>query len=238
MKTLTMNRSLGLGLLAVLACAILIVPNAASAAVISTVDTTGSYSTASGWVLTDDLLQVSGSTVSLTNYTPTSTATGNSGDILRDGSIGTTLGLDYANMLLESPSGGADGWIAEYAFDTSVNTEGYDIYSIASISAANLSWTDLDPQSFDLFVHTVGGDWTEIGDGFTGNSDPNGAVRVTVTDDGGAPLATGVDGIRFVSTGSLRGSYRELDVVGTVTPEPATAGLLALGGLALLRRRR
>ncbi len=209
--------------------------SSASAAIVTNVETTTTNSVLKGWALANDLLETQGSSVSLTNYVPTANGSGTNADTLRDGSSGNSTAAEYAEMLLEDSTDTADGWVAEYAFDTSVNTFGYDLTSIASISG--LAFGDLDEQSFDIFYSVVGSDdWIELGDGFAGNASPDGGVRVTITDDTGV-LASGVDGLRFVSTGSLRGSYRELDVVGVATapiPEPAASlMLLTAGGLAL-----
>jgi hypothetical protein len=65
------------------------------------------------------------------------------------------------------------------------------------------------------------------------------ANRTTIADSGAAALATGVTGIRF-DFGTVENGYTgyaELDVIGTV-PEPASVGLLGMGGLGLLARRR
>jgi len=64
------------------------------------------------------------------------------------------------------------------------------------------------------------------------------AARTTITDTGGAPLATNVTAIRF-DFGAVENNYTgtaELAVVGT--PEPASLAVFGVGGLALLARRR
>ena len=67
--------------------------------------------------------------------------------------------------------------------------------------------------------------------------------QVVIVDDSAGPLATGVNALRFTFNGADVEVFREFDVVGNATggtavPEPASMGLLALGGLAALRRRR
>ncbi len=70
---------------------------------------------------------------------------------------------------------------------------------------------------------------------YTGGS-PS-ALQVLVTGIG----LTNVTAVQFSFPSTQNGyvGYRELDVLGTAsTPEPASLGLLGLGGLSFLARRR
>jgi MYXO-CTERM domain-containing protein len=151
-------------------------------------------------------------------------------------------GGDYEDLGLPALVGAAWPSTGSYIdFDLGVGTGlGYNITEIQSISA----WQDLglNNQNYDVLVKYLGDA------GFTAlttvtyqpfNSG-GGAVKVNVTDDTGV-LASGIEGIRFdflATAGHTAGSvYREIDVMGTPTPEPATMALLGLGALALRRRR-
>ena len=95
-------------------------------------------------------------------------------------------------------------------------------------------------QAYTVWLRTVGGSFTDF---FTiPNQGTGGNVHeIVIADDGGALLATGVDGIRFnfADTGVGWTVNRELDVMGTATtPEPATMIMLAAGLPALMKRRR
>ena len=66
-------------------------------------------------------------------------------------------------------------------------------------------------------------------------------AKVSLSNAGGAALATGVVGVRFNFANVQNGfvGYRELDVLGSaVVPEPASMLLFGLGALALVGARR
>jgi len=116
--------------------------------------------------------------------------------------------------------------------NTSVNTLGYDITSMTSIA----SWFSSDryAQTITVAYSLVGSD-DFVTLGTFSNSD-NVSTKIVLTDSTGV-IASGVDAIRC--TLSSMTTFKELDVAGTPTlPEPATMGLLTLGGLGMLIRRK
>ena len=154
-------------------------------------------------------------------------------------------GGDYEDLGLPALVGAAwPSTTSTIEYDLGVGTgDGYDITEIQSISA----WQDLglSNQNFNVLVKYLGDA------GFTALTTViyqpfntgGGSNKVNVTDDTGV-LASGIEAIKFeflATDGHAAGSvYREIDVIGTGTavPEPSSAALLGLGGLALLRRRR
>jgi hypothetical protein len=142
-----------------------------------------------------------------------------------------------------------------YHLNTSVNTLGYDITDITTFAGWRKLGGDLANQKYELLVSTVGSEtfdslgimsyipFTEAG------LAPNtAATKLTLTDDTGV-LAYGVDAVRFVfldhgenfgGGGDAAGTiYQEIDVFGTASiPEPATLGLIAFMGGAILFVRR
>ena len=131
---------------------------------------------------------------------------------------------------------------ATYTIGLGANSLGYNITSIQSIAAwvnagfGNQAWTlAVQPAGGGSFVDVATVNYTPFG------TSAGGASKVTLT----GMNITGVQAVRVttisVNGGNNGGSFvwRELDVTGASTvPEPSSALLVGLGGLAVLLRRR
>jgi len=126
----------------------------------------------------------------------------------------------------------------EFDLDTTTNTLGYDISLINIIQRGDGSRPSINVA---VSLRTVGGSFVEIHDtGAVGTASNVNEIELT-EDNGAALLGSGIDGVRFDfgNPGLNWTWYREFDVEGTATvPEPSSAALLGLGGLALILRRR
>lgn len=92
-------------------------------------------------------------------------------------------------------------------------------YTVSIRQVGNLSFTPLTTVDFTV--------------------SPDQSSKILIFESGG-PLALNVDAIQFdffVATGPASAKesvYREIDIYGTVVPEPSAIGILLLGGAALL----
>ncbi len=142
-----------------------------------------------------------------------------SADNLNDGRSGLPY-FGSGHPALSTVSYDSDGrWTSTYRLDTSVNTRGYDISAIRTMSG----WSGVARnQQFELSFATVAspetftsyGSYSYLPGGF-------GAARITLTDSAGA-IATNVSAVRFSvqQAGGSRTVYREFDVFGA----PAGSG--------------
>jgi hypothetical protein len=141
-----------------------------------------------------------------------------------------------SNALLPDQDG-----VLQVFLDTSVNTLGYDINSLVVTTGWN-SASRADHQ-YTVALRQVGGDYNDI---ITVDHDntPHGVnegTMITINDDGGGSLGTGIDAIEFTFVGPpptgelLNGNdaYQEIDVFGSAVPigPPATEFTWNLPGL-------
>jgi len=132
-----------------------------------------------------------------------------------------------------------NGDFIQFDLDTTVNILGYDISQISTFGG----WNDAgrDHQLFKLSYSLVGSsDFTYLGslDSDNGASPNQSAIQADF-----ATALTGVDSIRLDFFGGQENGYvglGEVDAIGapTVVPEPASAGMLLVGAIGLLHRRR
>lgn len=172
---------------------------------------------------------------------------------------------DLGNAVLDNTSGNGVYLPATFSggrlpntltitLDTSVNTLGYDITGITTYAGHNENGSALANQQYLLEYSLVGdASFTSLGVQThapfnNADTDAAAATQLILTDDTGT-IASGVDAIRltFQDHGFTNGNaaidgtvYREVDVFGSATavPEPSSAALLGLGGLALILRRK
>jgi hypothetical protein len=131
--------------------------------------------------------------------------------------------------------GNAGGTSVTYTLAAPGNVHSIDVYG---------GWQDggRDQQIYDVFYSTAGdpGTFLSLASVNFNPADPGGnpqVTRVTIGDDAGN-LATNVAALRFDFGATENGysGYAEIDV--HAVPEPASLGLLGLGALGPLARRR
>ena len=169
---------------------------------------------------------------------------------LNNGVPGSTdSNVNVGGALGESAWTADTGTSREFVIGAGDNGLGYDITEVQSIAA----WqgAGFQNQKYEIYLRPLGGSFAlyatvdfQPSTSTGANTDQGGATKVNVTDDSGL-LGSGVDAIRFdfldtVSNNGGGGVYREIDVLGSssAVPEPSSAALLGLGGLALIFRRR
>lgn len=189
-----------------------------------------------------DLLQTVGSITSSMGATFDGTISGQivagsltTGTIAAGVAEEDTTNPNDANAIFAAGSG---EWI-EFALDTSSNSLGYDIASIATFSY----WSQFDRtvQAYTVQVRSVGGSFLDLITIPLANARQDDVVQVEIIDGSSPVLASGIDAIRFnfANGESDWVAYREIDVEGTATvPEPGTLALFGLGALCIGYRRR
>ena len=170
--------------------------------------------------------------------------------VLTDGAYGTITRVPVTGTPEPHPAfatagnGNGAGSVATYNLNLATSPLGYNISRIDVYGG----WNDAgrDQQRYNVLYSTVGDPTTFIPltsvdyqPANTGNVQS--ATLVRITENALSNLATGVAAIRFDFTPAVENGhtgYAEIDVIGTAVPEPAMAGLVGLGCVGLLARRR
>jgi len=188
----------------------------------------------------------------ITNTTTGGSVTVSSTDLINNGQYRSAVGYSggaNAGSWDYLTDGVIDQWggygykdIYDVSFMYTLNTASYPLGYTVNTIALTSGWNaeSYCSQRYTLEVHKIGVGWIPlVTDGIYEYD--NWYLQTITYDTTGAPLATNVDQISLYLRGTDNGGYTsvlyEFDVFGDV-PEPASLGLLLLGGLVLLRRRR
>jgi hypothetical protein len=162
---------------------------------------------------------------------------------LTNGTVATFYGTQAADSnhsaYATAGNGGGSGQYVVYSLGGTYNVSSVVVYG---------GWNDAgrDAQHYDLLTSTDGVVFNPLGTidinpGVQGTDTTPVSNRVAFTEDALPNLATGVTHVRlnFLAVENGYTGYTEIDVFGTLVPEPAAAVLLGAGllGLAVLRRR-
>lgn len=204
-----------------------------------------------------DQFSASGSDL-VEGMTATVTYTGGSGSTTNEASAGESAWTDGSISTVYAV-GGPDGNATDHAAYGTVDATvgGVDIDTLATFDLGGLynlsridvfmGWNDSgrDDSSFNVLVSDDGASFSQIAS-YLKPADNTGDITTPVTnlhrvvDDGSADIAGGVRYVRLHFTDADNGfaGMAEVDVTGTVVPEPGSLALFGLGGLLVARRRR
>jgi len=238
--------------LLVLAAATAALSSVASGAPVFSTDVQFSPDPANSWtpsyiVSTSDLINGTMPASSVGNF---ALEVGGGLPVLTNGAYGTITRVPVAGTPEPHPAFATAGNLngsgssATYNLNLTASPLGYNISQIDVYGG----WNDAgrDQQRYDVLYSTVASPATFIPltsvDYQPANpTNVQSATLVRITDNALPNLATGVAAILFDFSPPVENGhtgYAEIDIIGTPVPEPTTIGLLGLGCLGLLARRR
>jgi hypothetical protein len=153
-----------------------------------------------------------------------------------DGDLGGLNAGDRDVFLSKFDSSGAELWT------TQIGTSGYDESLSVAVDASGNAYVsgvtrgDLGGPSagyYDAFLSKFDSDGNEVWTAQIGTDVNDGAHSVALDASGNAYIS----GYTYGDFGGANAGGRDVFLVKYEVPEPATLSLLALGGLAVLRRR-
>ena len=154
----------------------------------------------------------------LASVSPAASGNNFTGLNMRNGTTGTAHENSTAKPANVFNSGTYD-----FIFDTSVNTNGYDIAAVVTYSG----WTDRAGQDHTVYYRQVGSANFVLLTSVKNPSPGDGSLREAITNSAGGILASHVNAIR-VAVNTTFYVYREIEVDGTPTAAAAGAPTLTI----------
>ena len=148
-------------------------------------------------------------------------------------------------MMWLSENGDADPWVA-YGFDAQVTIEELVVWNFNDVSQLSAGIEEFRIlYTTDTVLPLASRTWIDAGTGTMNRGTGSNYYLPNTTIDIATQLP-GLDGVELTgvmlevlsSYGSSQVGLSEIHFEGEVVPEPATMGLLAVGGIAMLRSRR
>lgn len=154
--------------------------------------------------------------------------------VLTNGISGVTGGNKSTYATVGANTGPTAGTVVVYDLAASSDIEEIALFFGWSNNSRNGALATTI--SYATAIYSTSPTYTTLASTVTIGDGNNSFNKVAVTSTSGT-LASNVRSVRFDFTGGGFNGLSEIDVV-AVVPEPASLGLLGLGGLALMRRRR
>jgi len=155
----------------------------------------------------------------LASVNPAASGNNFTGTYMRNGTTGTAHESSTAN-----PANIMNIGTYDFIFDTSVNTNGYDIASVVTYSG----WADRAGQEHTVYYRQVGSATFNLLTTVSNPSPGDGSLREAITNSAGGILASHVNAIRVVLNNRSYYVYREIEVDGTPSALATVAPTLTI----------